>query len=168
MADYYRGRDLPACYLHIFKLVLFSNGQSCCCYGGPSDCCSLAQLWSADSKELIQTCAEYGLVQAQSFHENWEVFEVSYTAQQIFMLWLLTRLFPRNGIGSEYQRSIIEDLRPFQRGSFNLNAFISKPARGLLSLVRDKHVQDGELKVNLIHWMSCNIAFLSCSLPPLM
>ena len=64
---------------------------------------------------------------------------------------LLTRLFPRNGIGSEYQRSIIEDLRPFQRGSFNLNAFISKPARGLLSLVRDKHVQDGELKVNLLN-----------------
>lgn len=62
---------------------------------------------------------------------------------------LLTRLFPQNGIGSEYQRSLIEDLRPFQRGSFNLNAFISKPARGLLSLVRDKHVQDGELKVKL-------------------
>ena len=77
---------------------------------------------------------------------------------------LLTRLFPRNGMGSKYQRSILEDLRPFQKLR-NLNAFISKPARGLLNLVRDKHVQDGKLKVNLIHWMSCNIAFLSCSLP---
>lgn len=32
---------------------------------------------------------------------------------------------------------------PFSKGKLrNLNAFISKPARGLLNLVRDKHVQD--------------------------
>ena len=36
------------------------------------------------------------------------------------VLKLLARLFPRNVIGSKYQRSIIKYLRPFLRGSFEI------------------------------------------------
>lgn len=173
MAKYYRRRDLPSSYLH-FQARIFHKMVK------------LLLLWRFKRLRLTgsivvsrfngastSACAKYGLVQAQCFHENWEVSKFPTWTKYKYDMKLLTRLFPRNGIGSKYQRSIIKDLRPFFKGKLqNLNVFISKPVRELLNLVRGKHVKDGELEgkvrtkvFNLIYCMPCNIAFLSCSLP---
>ena len=128
MANYYRRRDLPACYLHILSSYFFQKGRSCCCYGGPSGPSDLLLTGSItvsrfngpNPKYMRRIWASPGPVLPRKLGS----FEVLYKVSQIIMLWyvmkLLTRLFPRNGMGSKYQRSILEDLRPFQRGSFEI------------------------------------------------
>lgn len=140
----------PSCLLPPFSSSyfsrLFTKWPSCCCYG-TKRLITGSTLVSRFNGVHLSVCADCGLVQAQSFHERWEVLQ--FPKKYKHDIKLLTRLFPRNGIGSKYHRSKIKVQRPYYCGSFEIWLFLLRNLlAGLLNFVRDKHAQDGEMKVS--------------------